>query len=138
MIILYVSKEAMLYFFGEKVVQGSKGAINCDSSYKSIDLLCEGPIEGFVDSNGNTVNYIGLNGSDASSIDCLAEGVYYNDAQIRDSKSKLYNFSRAEFKVSFGNQIKNSSDSVSAVYTYKTKLFDYTGKGDNNGAIDPS
>ena len=139
MIILYVSKEAMYYFWAEKkLVWDSKGAINCDSSYKSIDLLCEGPIEGFVDSNGNTVNYIGLNGSDASSIDCLAEGVYYNDAQIRDSKSKLYNFSRAEFKVSFGNQIKNSSDSVSAVYTYKTKLFDYTGSGDNNGDIDAS
>ena len=123
MIILYVSKAAMLYFDSESPY--SKGAINCDSSYKSIDLLCEGPIEGFVDSNGNTVNYIGLNGSNESSIDCLAEGVYYNDAQIRDSKSKLYNFSKAEFKASFGNQIKNSSDSVSAVYTYKTKLFDY-------------
>ena len=52
MIILYVSKEAMYYFWAEKkLVWDSKGAINCDSSYKSIDLLCEGPIEDVIVEN---------------------------------------------------------------------------------------
>ena len=135
---LYVSKSASAYFatqFGftkDRSADNRGGdsagsmSVGCNSSYNSIDLLCEGPIEGFVDSNGNTVNYIGLNGLGQSSIDCLAEGVYYNDTQIRDSKSKLYNFSKSEFKASFGNQIKNCSDSVSAVYTYKSKLYDFT------------
>ena len=72
---LYVSKSASAYFTAQFGIStdwsadnrgGDKAgsmSVGCNSSYSSIDLLCEGPIEGFVDSNGNTVNYIGLNGS---------------------------------------------------------------------------
>ena len=34
--------------------------LETESKYDAIDLLCEGPIEGFVDSNGNSVDYINV------------------------------------------------------------------------------
>ena len=86
----------------------NNATIDSESFYESVDVLSEGPIEGFSDSNGNTVNYISLNNSSTNSANSsLAYGVYYNDVSVKDSKSNLFNVTSSDFSLYLGNSIKN-------------------------------
>lgn len=106
----------------------NNATIDTESFYESVDLLSEGPIEGLVDSNGNTVNYITLNNSSAnltnSANSSLAYGVYYNDVSVKDSRSNLFNVTSSDFSLSLGNSIKNSDLNASALYEYKSRVYD--------------
>jgi hypothetical protein len=90
-----------------------------ESFYNSIDVLCEGPIEGFVNYDGQTVNYVNINNATT-----IGQGVYYNDTPVIDPKSNLYNFSQNSFLASFGEQTKNVSLYSQAIYEYKTRIYD--------------
>jgi hypothetical protein len=96
--------------------------LETESKYDAIDLLCEGPIEGFVDSNGNSVDYINVK----TKSNVLGKAIYYNDIPLVDKKTNLYNFSQSSFAVSFGNQFKNNVLFSRAIYTYKTKIYDFS------------
>ena len=102
----------------------ANATLDTESFYKSNDLLCEGPIEGLVDQNGNTLNYIDLNSSVKDRSSSLAYGVYYNDISVRDKKTNLLNLTAANFNVALGNEVNNFNDISSSVYTYDSKVYD--------------
>lgn len=96
-------------------------SLETESYYDATDLISEGPIEGLVDSDGQTVNYIN---SGSTNVQSLSYGIYYNDVAIRDKKTDLYNFTGSSVNFSVGNQVKNSISSSTAIYEYKTKIYD--------------
>ena len=102
----------------------ANSTIDTESFYKSNDLLCEGPIEGLVDLEGNTLNYIDLNSSIKDRNSSLAYGVYFNDISVKDKKTNLLNLSAANFTLSLGNEVNNYNDYSSSVYTYDSKVYD--------------
>lgn len=99
--------------------------VDSESFYESLDLICEGPIEGLSDSNGSTLNYIDLNSDEnVENSSSLAYGVYYNDVSIKDRKSNLFNISSSEFSISLGNEKPIFPSYCSSLYEYKTKIYD--------------
>ena len=78
--------------FLNKNTQNPQTVFETESEYISVDVLSEGPIEGFVNSNGDSVNYIGI-GDGYSPI--LGQGIYYNNIPLVDKKTNFYNFSQA-------------------------------------------
>ena len=109
--------------FLNKNSQNSQTVFETESEYISVDVLSEGPIEGFVNSNGDSVNYIGI-GDGYSPL--LGQGIYYNNIPLVDKKTNFYNFSQAAFSTFFGNQFKNSVLYPYALYEYKTKIYDFS------------
>lgn len=95
-----------------------------ESLYISSDLLCEGPIEGLVDPDGSTLNYLSLSSNIPDSSSSLAYGMYYNDTPIRDKKTNFLNFSAANFLVSYGQEVDNLNSTPSAVYNYGSRVYD--------------
>lgn len=102
----------------------ANSTLDTESFYKSNDLLCEGPIEGLVDQDGNTLNYIDLNSSLKDRTSSLAYGVYYNDISVKDKKTNLLNLTAANFNLSLGNEVNNFNDISSSIYTYDSKVYD--------------
>ena len=98
--------------------------LDTESLYISSDLLCEGPIEGLVDPDGSTLNYLSLDSNVANASSSLAYGMYYNDTPIRDKKTNFLNFSAANFFVSYGQEIDNLNSTPSAVYSYNSRIYD--------------
>lgn len=102
----------------------ANSTLDTESFYKSNDLLCEGPIEGLVDQDGNTLNYIDLNSAVKDRNSSLAYGVYYNDISVKDKKTNLLNLTAANFNLSLGNEVNNFNDVSASVYTYDSKVYD--------------
>ena len=109
--------------FLNKNTQNPQTVFETESEYISVDVLSEGPIEGLVNSNGNSVNYIRI-GDGYSPV--LGQGIYYNNIPLVDKKTNFYNFSQAAFSTFFGNQFKNSILYPYALYEYKTKIYDFS------------
>ena len=109
--------------FLNRNTQNPATVFETESEYISVDVLSEGPIEGFVNSDGNSINYIGI-GNGYSPV--LGQGIYYNNIPLVDKKTNFYNFSQAAFSTSFGNQFKNSVLYSYALYPYKTKIYDFS------------
>lgn len=102
----------------------ANSTLDTESFYKSNDLLCEGPIEGLVDQDGYTLNYIDLSASIKDRNSSLAYGVYYNDISVKDKKTNLLNLTAANFNLSLGNEVNNFNDVSASVYTYDSKVYD--------------
>jgi len=102
----------------------SNATLDTEAFYESNDLLCEGPIEGLSDQNGNTLNYLSLNNSIANKDSSLAFGVYYNDVVVKDKKTNLLNLTAANFNLSLGDEVNNFNDISSCVYTYDSRVYD--------------
>lgn len=98
--------------------------LDTETFYEAIDLLGEGPIEGLVDADGNTVNYLGLNADTADRESSLAYGVYYNDISVKDKKTNFLNLTAANFQIALGNEVDNFNDISSAIYTYQSRVYD--------------
>lgn len=95
--------------------------LETDELFYSVDLICEGPIEGLVDNKGNTLKYSGeFNNSDV----ILGKGVYYDDVPIVDTKLKKFNFSTAGFRVNYGLEKDPNLNTIpSTVFRYKKPLY---------------
>lgn len=98
--------------------------LDTESSYYATDLLCEGPIEGLVDSDGNILNYISVNDTVSNRASSLSYGIYYNDSPVRDKRTGFLNFSSVNFNISLGNEVENTNSKSSAVYKYDSKIYD--------------
>lgn len=109
----------------QKIFDSSRESQNnnleTESFYDVLDAISEGPIEGLVNSDGQAVNYINTN---ASNVQALGYGVYYNDVPIRDKNTDLYNFSGSKISFTTGDQTKNSVSPSTAIYAYKSKVSD--------------
>ena len=85
-----------------------------------VDLICEGPIAGLVDSDGNILKY--LPNADYSNI-ILGKGVYYNSVPLVDSKLNKLNFVTQGFSIFNGTQSNSTFyDKPSTVFNYRQKL----------------
>ena len=98
--------------------------LDTETSYYATDLLCEGPIEGLVDSDGSILNYISVSDTISNRASSLSYGIYYNDSPIRDKRTSFLNFSSVNFNISLGNEVENSNSTSSAVYKYDSKIYD--------------
>ena len=68
------------------------------SVYQSIDALCEGPIEGLCDQDGQTVH---LSSTNPKNNEDGFKGIYLNNVAIKNTNSNSLNYNRvfADFKV---------------------------------------
>lgn len=88
------------------------------------DLICEGPIEGLVDKEGNVLNYIASDVQKPSSNLTLGKGVYYNEIPILDSKLNKLNYVTAGFNISYGDEFPNrTKDYPSTIFRYNQKVY---------------
>ena len=71
---------------------------------KTVDLICEGPIEGLVDKEGNSLKYLGA--EEVSDL-VLAKGIYYNDVALLDSNTNKFNYVTSNFKIDFGEEFSS-------------------------------
>ena len=98
--------------------------LDTESFYESNDLLCEGPIEGLVDKDGNILNLLDLNSTVKNRNSSLAYGIYYNDISVKDKNTNLLNLTAANFNLTLGNEVNNFNDISSSVYSYDSKVYD--------------
>jgi len=98
--------------------------LDTETSYYANDLLCEGPIEGLVDSDGSILNYISVSDTISNRASSLSYGIYYNDSPVRDKRTSFLNFSSVNFNISLGNEVENTNSKSSAVYKYDSKIYD--------------
>ena len=68
------------------------------SVYQSIDALCEGPVEGFCDQDGQTIH---LSSTNPKNNEDGFKGIYLNNVAIKNTNSNSLNYNRvfADFKV---------------------------------------
>ena len=98
----------------------SDSKLESDEFLSSVDLICEGPIEGLVDSEGNVLKY--LPNKDYSNI-VLGKGVYYNNVPLIDSKLNKFNFVTQGFGIFYGAENNEGFyDYPSTVFNYKQKI----------------
>ena len=71
---------------------------------RTLDLICEGPIEGLVDKEGNTLKYLANNDADDL---VLGKGIYYNDVPLIASHQNKFNFAVADFNIDYGNEFSS-------------------------------
>lgn len=121
---IYIEQELVNTLSLASEFPSANSTLDTESFYKSNDLLCEGPIEGLVDQDGNTLNYINLSSSIKDRSSSLAYGVYYNDISVKDKKTNLLNLTAANFNLSLGDEVNNFNDISSSVYSYDSKVYD--------------
>lgn len=112
-------------------VLGGENKLETDEKLYTTDLICEGPVEGLVDRNGNLLKYV--TDTDGSQVDnlVLGKGVYLNEVPLIDSKLNKLNFVTAGFNISYGDEISEPKNEIpSTVFKYSQKLYlnenDYT------------
>ena len=107
--------------FLRKTLQSAKNpSYETESFYSSTDLLCEGPIEGFVNKNGETVGYLEIN----DTLSTIGTSVYYNNIPVVDSKTNLFNFSQTQISFDTGTERKKGSYIASSIFEYKNRIYD--------------
>ncbi len=87
---------------------------------KTVDLICEGPIEGLVDKEGNSLKYLGA--EEVSDL-VLAKGIYYNDVALLDSNTNKFNYVTSNFKIDYGEEFSSFGDFPSTIFNYKKQMF---------------
>lgn len=97
----------------------SQFKLESDEILTYTDILCEGPVEGFVDKYGNLLNYTRTGGN---SNFILGKGLYYNEVPVIDSKLNKFNFINSNFSFNYGDEF-NTADTVSTVFKYDVKLY---------------
>jgi len=99
---------------------GDPGKLESDEFLTSTDLICEGPIAGLVDSNGNLLKF--LPNKYWTNI-ILGKGVYYNNVPLIDSKLNKFNFVTQGFNIFYGSENnENFFDYPSTVFNYRQNL----------------
>ena len=103
-----------------QLVENPKTKLESDEFLSSVDLICEGPIAGLVDSDGNILKY--LSNKDYSNI-ILGKGVYYNNVPLIDSKLNKFNFVTQGFSIFYGSENNDGFyDFPSTVFNYRQNL----------------
>jgi len=94
--------------------------LESDEFLSCVDLICEGPVAGLVDSNGNILKY--LPDAQYSNI-VLGKGVYFNNVPLVDSKLNKLNFVTQGFSIFNGTQSNHTFyDKPSTVFNYRQNL----------------
>ena len=91
-----------------------------ESFYSSVDLLCEGPIEGFANKNGETVGYLEID----NALSSVGSSIYYNNIPVLDYRTNLFNFAQTEISFDTGTEKKEGSYEPSSLFEYKNRIYD--------------
>ena len=93
------------------------------SLYQTIDLLCEGPIEGLCDGLGNT----NLFSNNPRVNENTLRGVYYNDVPVKNTFTDTFNYNRTfvDFRVGKENQTPLANFTNSVLNFYSKQTFNY-------------
>jgi hypothetical protein len=67
----------------------SKDYFESASLARTVDLICEGPIDGFADKSGETIKFFGNNR--VSNLDFL-KSIYLNDTEVVNERDGTFNF----------------------------------------------
>ena len=94
--------------------------LESDEYFFATDLICEGPVEGLVDKDGNLLKYIPINTSNDI---VLGKGLYYNDVPLIDTKLKKLNFNATDFHIFYGNEFENIGEYPSTIYRYGQNVY---------------
>jgi hypothetical protein len=94
--------------------------LESDEYFFATDVICEGPVEGLVDKEGNLLKYIPINTSNDI---VLGKGLYYNDVPLIDTKLKKLNFNATDFHIFYGNEFENIGEYPSTIYRYSQALY---------------
>lgn len=94
--------------------------LESDEFLSCVDLICEGPIAGLVDSNGNILKYL----PDVQYPNIiLGKGVYFNNVPLVDSKLNKLNFVTQGFNIFNGTQRNHAFyDKPSTIFNYRQNL----------------
>ena len=117
--------------------------LESDERLINTDVVCEGPIEGLVDKQGNLLKYITDSNTNAVESIILGKGVYYNDVPLVDDKLNKLNFVTQGFDMRYGEEFNNYTQQyASTVHRYNKKIYlnelDYKttlGLNDSSGLI---
>lgn len=105
-------------------ISASEVKLESDERLICTDLICEGPVEGLVDKEGNLLKYV--TDSKSASIEnvILSKGVYYNDVPLMDEKLDKFNFVTLGFDIRYGEEFNNYTYEVpSTIHRYNQKLY---------------
>jgi len=115
-----VSPDALKYFS----LTYSNGLLESDEKLICTDLVCEGPVEGLVNKDGELLKYV--SDSNDTNIEnlILGKGVYYNNVPLIDTKLDKLNYVTQGFSISYGEELNNYKNQyASTVYKYNQKLY---------------
>ncbi len=102
----------------------SDGKLESDERLINIDAICEGPVEGLVDKEGNLLKYITDSNSDTVESIILGKGVYYNNVPLIDDKLNKLNFVTQGFDIRYGEEFNNyKNEYASTVHRYNKKIY---------------
>jgi hypothetical protein len=105
-------------------ITSSNRALESDERLINTDVICEGPIEGLVDKEGNLLKYITDSGSNTVESIVLGKGIYYNDAPLIDDKLNKLNFVTQGFDIRYGEEFNNyTQEYASTVHRYNKKIY---------------
>lgn len=98
------------------------------SLYKTIDLLCEGTIEGLADQTGTTINLT----NDQYLNENLFKGIYYNDVPVKNTFANTKNYSRAYAEIRYGGpdqpSLSMTGESIYGIQQQKALSFKVSGQ----------
>lgn len=98
--------------------------LESDERMTNLDVICEGPIEGVVDKEGDLLKYITDSNTARVESIVLGKGVYFNDVPLIDDRLNKLNFVTQGFDISYGeefNYYKNQY--ASTVHRYNKKIY---------------
>jgi len=98
--------------------------LESDERLVCTDVICEGPIEGLVNKDGELLKYV--SDSNDSNIEnlILGKGVYYNDVPLIDSKLDKLNFVTLGFNIAYGEEFNlYKNQYASTIHRYNQKLY---------------
>ena len=105
-------------------ITAAGGPLESDERLTCVDMICEGPIEGLVDKDGDLLKFISDNDNDLVDSLVLGKGTYYKNVPLIDSRFNKLNFVTAGFNISYGSEINEFKNQYpSTVHRYNQKIY---------------
>jgi hypothetical protein len=119
-----MSQIAYILNTDQTFINNAGKALESDERLSCADLICEGPIEGLVDRDGELLKFITDETNTQVDSLILGKGVYYNNVPLIDSKLNKLNFVTAGFNISYGGEFNDYKNQyASTVHKYNQKLY---------------
>lgn len=103
-------------------VSKSKSKLESSQFLTTVDLICEGPIEGLVDKKGNLLNFFDSKSINNSNI-VLGKGLYYNDVPLIDTSTKKFNYLSSSFNIDYGDEFSSIASFPSTTFNYSHRMY---------------
>jgi len=112
--------EKVFNFLSKNAQRSTSAPIETESFYNSLDLLCEGPIEGFSNSDGKTVGYLEIE----NALTPVGSSIYFNNTPVVDPQTNLFNFAQSSIIFDTGMERKKTRYIASSLLEYKLRIYD--------------